>query len=381
MAWCLPARDEELGESVAILIRQRIAMRSPVIFFLGLSFSFTISVWHASAQAWRDGFVVMVNGDSVKGQIEFSDPDENITRIRFRSSPSSTPVPYSPAEINSFGIDNPPQRFEKLEAQVSYYSKGIVEWGDNPVVAIKLISSFAEVIRASRSVTLYSVYDENGDERFFLRKNGELTELRNISYLVMRDANTYTVNETPYRGQIMNLLAGCPEVKKKVYQYDGKSLGKAVEDYAKCKGETSTVTTSLAQETWFFGGFVLVGTGTLNGEAIGWGGTAGVSAQMLSRKNRGNQFWWIDLGVGDSDILSIPLFLNLSVGSYIGNGRVQPLIDAGVSTLSGTLNGGLGVAYNKRVVLAGNINVGLLGEKTVLYTMKLTVYPRLRRKG
>jgi hypothetical protein len=197
-----------------------------------------------------------------------------------------------------------------------------------------------------------------------------LTELRNVSYMVERNSTTFKVHEPSYQGQLRSLLADCLGPQTRMLSYDRRSLGKAVDAYIKCKGESASSAPMQTHRLLNIGGFVLVGTGRSEGESLGWGGTLGVSAQILSRKNRGNQFLWLEAGPG---------YLGAYGGSYFGQGRVQPLIDVGVTTLRGSFTGGLGVAYNKRVVFAGNIHIALLDEG-VGFTMKVSFFPRVRRK-
>src|ERR1700741_4538931 len=144
---------------------------------LVVAFAALISAHIVSGQAWRDAVVVMTNRDSVRGQIEFTDPDVSVSSFRFRSDPGSPPVTYSIDDANSFLFVDPVQRFVKLEVQVTYYSRGVVPWGGNPITGIKKINAFAEVIRESPSIALFSVHDEDRKERFFVRKGNELIEL------------------------------------------------------------------------------------------------------------------------------------------------------------------------------------------------------------
>jgi hypothetical protein len=197
--------------------------------------------------------------------------------------------------------------------------------------------------------------------------------------MVMRDSYNYKVEETPYKGQLKSLLSNCDAIKNKSYGYDERSLGKALDDYFACRGETNISKKTSAHQLLTFGGFLEFANGKSSGEHIGWGGIFGVSAQMLSRKNRGNQFLWVDLGVGHQDFLTVPIYFALSAGSYFGQGNFQPLINVGASSMVGNFNAGLGVGYKKRIVLSGNVNTGFLGE-TLLYSIKLNVYPRVRRK-
>lgn len=333
----------------------------------------------ASGQAWRDATITMTNGDTLRGQIEFTDPDVSTSVIRFRPDQNSPAVSYETDDVTFFKFASPPQQFETITAQITFYSRGVVKWGENPITGTDKINVFAEVIRKSPSVTLYSVFDMNREERFFIRKESTLTELMNVSYLVERDANTFRVKDARYEGQLRQLFIDCPAIKKKTYSYDVRSLGNAVEVYMNCKGEASAKSANQPYEKLSIGVFATWVAGTVEGELIGTAAIGGITSQLLSRKNQGNQFLWAEAGFGSLEALWTNLYFGLYTGTYIGSGKFQPLVNVGVTSLRGSLNAGLGVAYKKRVVLSGNANAYFLGDKTLLYTIKLTVFPKLRR--
>lgn len=246
------------------------------------------------------------------------------------------------------------------------------------------ILAFAEVIRESRSIALYSIRDDKQDERFFIEKENKLTELLNISYVVERNTSMnitrVKVEQELYKGQLRGLIADCPGKQKGSFSYTENSLGRVVDGYIACKGEAGVNLGKLPHKTLTIGGFFAPLTGTLEGNNIGWGAAIGVSAQGLSRKNRGNQFLWAEVGAANPEIMDFPVYIGVLTGTYIGHGRVQPHINFGLTTMTASLNAGAGVAYKKRVVLSGNIHTALFGRNTTLYTFKLTVYPRIWRR-
>jgi hypothetical protein len=354
-------------------------MRITSAVIVGSAFCFAFLLTNvASAQTWRDAVLIRSAGDSLKGLVEFSDPDISTRQIRFRESRESSVVTYTTDQVTSFYFSNPYQRFDKLDARVTYYSRGVVAPGGNPIIGIKPIVVFAEVIRSGPTITLYSLFDEERKERFFVRKAGELTELINVSYQVDRESKTFTVKDERYRAQLRSLLEDCPSGQPQSYNYDGKTLGKAIDKYMICKGEVTAGGTGQKRRSDLlrFGLFGMLAAGSSGAEQ--WTLIPGGSMQVLSRKNRGNQFMWLSLGGPVSnDISEFPVYFSALAGTYMGSGKVQPLINAGVTSLLGTFTGGVGVAYNKRVILSGNYS-RIFG--TAHFAATLAVYPRLRRK-
>jgi len=350
-------------------------MRSVLVFLVWLILPSHL----VSAQAWREAVLVKTNGDTLKGEIDFVDPDRSVSEIHFRASQDRAGNTLTTSDIKSFKMARPEQYFEVLEATINYYSRGVVKWGDNPIIDRKPLKVFAEVIRQSTHISLYSVHDDDAEERFFVRKGAELVELVNTSYQVFRDANTYTVHEPRYEGQLRALLSDCKTSKTRSVSYDGRSMGRAIDDYLACKGEPVTTERRQPYELISVGVFATVGIGIVDGEGIGGVARAPLAAQLLSRKNRNNQFLWLELGLGSAEELLVPVYFGAFAGTYIGYAQVQPLVNVGVTTSSGTFTGGLGVAYRKSIILSGNISTGFIGERTVLYTVRLAWFPRLRR--
>jgi hypothetical protein len=331
----------------------------------------------ASAQVWRDAVITMANGDTLRGQSDFADPDLSVSSVIFRQTSNSPGVTYDVTEVKSFRISNPTQHFERLNAEINYYSTGVVKYGQSPIVARKKIDVFAEVVRASPGISLYSIHDENRDERFFVLKNGELTELQNIAYLVEKGDITFQAKERRFESQLRGLLSDCVGMKKRALSYDARSLGNAVEAYIVCTGEKRIDEQTQPYELITFGVLTAWSMYKYDGEqqeALVIGG----AMQVLSRKNRGNQFLWVEAGF---DVMKGPennFQFAARGGSYLGTGRIQPFITAGVGNVGGSF--GLGVAYKKRIILSPGLVFPWNDLSTRYLAVKLAVYPRLRYK-
>jgi hypothetical protein len=327
-----------------------------------------------SAQAWRPATVVMSSGDSVRGEVNFSDPDISPSEIVFRKQGQPESSTLSTEEVQLFIVQDPATVFEKFEANIAYYTTVTIMEGVNPIVAREDISVFAERLIYDEHVILYSVQDKNKDERFFIRKEGKTTELLNISYQVYKNGVTNVVEDFRYAGQVRQLLSDCRPGKMGNIAYTPRNLTRHVATYIECKGgKSQKVTQSLGER--FSIGVTTSYTDVLTPRGVDYiGSLAGGSMQFLSRKNLNNRFFWIDVSaVGNAEDFG-PVMVSLMGGTYFGSGDIQPLAGIGLSMVGGGVVAGAGVAYKKRIILNGNLRLHLGG---VGYELRVALLPKL----
>jgi hypothetical protein len=327
-----------------------------------------------SCQSWRPATVLMASGDSVRGQVQFSDPDISPSEVVFRKEGETASITLTTKEVRLFVVRDPTTIFETLEARIAYYSTAIIMENADPVTARENISVFAERLVSDERVVLYSVQDRNKDERFFIRKGGILTELMNVTYQIYKNGSTNVVEEIRYNNQLRALLADCSDRKKSNVAYTARGISKAVTAYIACKGGTNQVPVQPSGERFSIG-IAASYTSVLTPRDAEYMGTlVGGTMQFLSRKNLNNRFIWIDIAaVGNAEYFG-PVMVSLMGGTYFGTRQIQPLAGVGLSMVGGGIMVGTGLAYRKRVILNGNLRLHLGG---VGYELRLSLLPKL----
>jgi hypothetical protein len=115
--------------------------------------SFTFSV--LSQSDYRSGKIVLLNGDTVHGLVNYSN-DESLTKeCSFKTTKNDKSKKYFPNEINSYSFDNEKRKFISDSINYQEYS----------------LNCFLEVV-VDGYLNLYKIVQPGAKELFFLRKNG-----------------------------------------------------------------------------------------------------------------------------------------------------------------------------------------------------------------
>jgi hypothetical protein len=325
----------------------------------------------AFSQPWRPARLLNFEGDTLIGEIQFADPEEMALGFNFRKSREDDLVVLTTLNIKSFQMLDSKALFEKLETAIDMLFTSPIRSGQSPVESRENLNVFAEVLITGADVKLYLAYDRYGDERFFVRKGNELTELTFLRYRIFRDGKEYNVEEPRYKGQVRQLFSGCVAVVQSDISFTVKSLTQVVAKYISCKGakpsfqheQKSTLTAGA------FGAWV---TARDDKGANNYGMIYGASAQLRSRKHSGNRFVWLDIGALTDPGEATHFYYDALVGSYLGRGTLQPLVGVGFSNLRGFFCIAAGVSLGKRITLTGaRYARDLLGPA---HSVRLTVF-------
>jgi len=186
-------------------------------------------------QNFKDGYVVNLNNDTVKGQINYRNWDKNPTRVEFRKDAAAKAVYYKPIEINAFNV-----------AEENYIS-AIVSVEKSPYKTNELSNSadfefvkdtvFLEVL-ATGNKPIYYLKDNDGKINFFIRGDNGIEILLYKEYINETDGiRTINTNEG-YKERLRIYLNECPGVEKKIQRmsYTLNSMQDLLIGYYVCKG-------------------------------------------------------------------------------------------------------------------------------------------------
>lgn len=199
----------------------------------------------AQAQSdFRPGFVVLNNGDSVSGYVEYSGRDIQEKECRFRREKQGTTTRYSPVELVGYGFESGRQ----------YVTRTIPIEGVNRSVFLQRLQS------GRANLYLY-------DDKFYLEKDS----LFQLPVPEKREVNTdhgmYMVQDNKYVGLLSMTFADC-KVELKNPAYEIRWLSKAVQAYNRCTGSgtvTDRTSSPWTKVNWqLFGGVKYVGSDSDN---------------------------------------------------------------------------------------------------------------------
>jgi Outer membrane protein beta-barrel domain len=181
-------------------------------------FFFLLSVFTTTAQVnFVAGAIVKLNGDTIKGEIDYQQWAFNPKTIRFRANASESGKSYTCKDIKGFSIKENDER----------YQTAIVKVNNEPIDTRKMIS-FASIDSINRNfeldldtvflltliqgrINLFELtYDTDGKTHFFTQKdNSKLEELRYRQVKILnRDTFAIYTDET-YKNQLRSMTNDC----------------------------------------------------------------------------------------------------------------------------------------------------------------------------
>jgi hypothetical protein len=161
---------------------------------------------------YKPGYVIALNGDTVKGYVDYREWSVNPTQFTFKSN--SGIQNYTPANCNGFGVTG----FE-------YYQKAIVSVSKDKV-SIQSLSTgidttsvidtvFLNIVSKGKNVNLYILTDVTKDRFYISQANATPIELIRHIY-IDADQQSKVVTQTLYKTQLRQLAYA--------YQPDNASL-------------------------------------------------------------------------------------------------------------------------------------------------------------
>jgi hypothetical protein len=215
-------------------------------------FSFT-HYTKAGPEHFVEGYVLLNNGDTLKGLIDDQEWKTNPEVVSFKSSPGSPLTFYTPLTIRSFRILKGDLYFSfvgDVESSLLATSGLKSDPAPSPVKDTVFLRSLV-IGKAS----LYYLFGENGREHYFIQKdNDSITELIYKKYLVNDGNGTHIRQVEIYKSQLAKFLSDCEEVAVAMMDipvtYSKYSLVHTIQHYNKCQGAPETFVEE--KEKWKF---------------------------------------------------------------------------------------------------------------------------------
>lgn len=154
-----------------------------------------ISLFSLQISAQRDfrpGFVILNNGDTVKGSIHYKATGTAVL-CTFRAGPTFVPTDYNPYELAAFRFDDG-----------KFFVSRMIESEPGPKKV------FLEFLLKGK-LNLY--YMRDGSDHYYIEKeNGRLIELTEKEKIQIGAGGTQTVRPSQFEGKLRSVMADCPAI-------------------------------------------------------------------------------------------------------------------------------------------------------------------------
>ncbi len=179
---------------------------------------------------FRPGYLVGLNGDTVRGFIDYRDQDRNIS---FKSELESAKTVHYPTTISGFTVADQIYISAIVETEKSGYTKDNLDIEGK--FNIQSDTAFLQVLLNGEK-SLYYYRNSIGKPSFYLGKAGSF-ELLLYKQFTRAEGGSYQIFENKmFLGQLHAYLNECPGIESKVKsgKYERKSLEKLFLYYYKC---------------------------------------------------------------------------------------------------------------------------------------------------
>lgn len=169
---------------------------------------------------FRPGYVVLSNGDTLQGVLDYRSNKRNAQACLFKDNANQQETTYGPSDLKGFGYLND----KKFESRLI------------PLSSLDTILGYAEVVLQGKA-SLYQYIEE-----FYISKDaGEWYKLEVREVERRRDGQTFVTRENRYRNILAAWMPDCAAVKGKINSValNRGALVRLLETYNSCVGTTS----------------------------------------------------------------------------------------------------------------------------------------------
>lgn len=280
---------------------KNLAHLKQTILFIFFVFSCVTSF---AQQNYLNGYIVSLQGDTIKGQIDYKNWEKNPSNIQFKKENSENAKAYSATEINAFGIStlNRTEKYISAKVLIAHSSEDMETMDTDGIFKDTEETLFLLQIYDG-SYKLYTYKDEK--IHFYITEGSQINELKYKKYFD-KSKNTIMSSDR-YKIQLINLLKNCSTIRETTINntnYNMIDLIKLLKTYDKCMGVNHTQAAVQESAKVVFGGILATDFSTIsavNGkyrdETISSAGNfaVGVSISLKSPRNYGSSSIQIEL--------------------------------------------------------------------------------------
>ncbi len=188
-----------------------------------------------SQENFVPGYLIRLNGDTLRGFVDYRNWSSNPDQIFFRQSPGAPKSAFTPLSILGFSVLDEDYTGAIVETEIS--SANINNFGHERELQIQTDTTFLQImVKGAKSISYYRT--STGKEQFYVRQGPSWELLVYKKYLQYQDGQTLIGENKKFVGQLTIYLRDCPELQLKINQtgYQKNSLENLFLAYYKCTG-------------------------------------------------------------------------------------------------------------------------------------------------
>src|SRR5687768_10970934 len=205
---------------------------------------------------FRSGYIVSLQGDTLKGQVNYKGDLKNALECNFRANESAEAKIYKPTELKGYGFAGG-KFYESKKAKIVNRQLNLANKFDEVPVAGNDSVNFMQVLVKGTAVLFY-IKDATSAPHYFLQKNNEpLTELIYLQATMEnpKSGTRYPYKSKNYVGILKNAFQDCPTLPPRIdkTEFRPTELQNLVHAYNLCVSPTQSIIANMkpkAKITW-----------------------------------------------------------------------------------------------------------------------------------
>ncbi len=188
-----------------------------------------------SQENFLPGYVIELDGDTIKGLIDYRNWGKNPEKISFQQAGGEERL-YTPSQIQGFGVEDELYLSAVVDTEISPLQSGKIL--PEPQLRLKTDTAFLQTM-ISGPKSLYYYMDKDGKEHFYIGKDGAFTLLIYKKYSEQVDGGKVIKEIREYTSQLREYLSDCPDLTSETKNADYRkgSLEKVLLAYYDCTAE------------------------------------------------------------------------------------------------------------------------------------------------
>ena len=154
-----------------------------------------------SQSNFQPGYMVNVQGDTIKGYIDYKERSLNPTDFKFKSANESEAKKYDLTSSLGFGVDRL-ETYQRFVVDISMSKESLGHLSDGLDTSFIRDTVFLKVLQAGKHVVLYEYNDQVKRRFFILEKNKQIPEELKRNIFSNPENRTAAVNDNKYIKQL-----------------------------------------------------------------------------------------------------------------------------------------------------------------------------------
>jgi hypothetical protein len=207
-------------------------MRKIVIAALASLFFFSIPTF--AQQNFQSGYIINLNGDTVRGKIDYRNWSFNPSKITFASSSGMTQE-FRPLEIKGFFVSDDLYKSAIVDKEMSGFLKGT--HASSPELVLRKDTTFLRALTSVAGKNIYHFKTRENIDQFYIPKGNEFELLSYKKYKMTNAKGLQAETENKrYIGQLVLYLNGCETIQSKLksMRYSASSFEDLMLYYQEC---------------------------------------------------------------------------------------------------------------------------------------------------